>query len=259
MKLDLFNNKYKPSNVTKIIFADIVCFLLVAIFSVGFCYAYFTDKKIASGSAGMASVTIEYQYQVSGTYKPVTTTYAKLNNETEVRDLGTKLIITPGDTLTIVGRAVNTSNVPIYMLGKIEVNYKVAENAETITLTEWYNIGSNEPQIVDGTLEAETPNAVTPKALKTNTDGMYIVGAGSLGVGKYKELAIPYTFDGNLFKNGYIIESVVFTLHAHQMQYLNTAKDFGDYSSATTDGVTYSHESIYATHHMVGNLLSAGE
>ena len=259
MKLDLFNNKYKPSNVTRIIFADIVCFLLVAIFSVGFCYAYFTDKEIASGSAGMASVTIEYQHQVSGTYKPVNTAYAKLNNETTVRDLGTKLVITPGDTLTIVGRAVNTSDVPIFMLGKIEVNYKVAENAETITLTEWYNIGSNEPQLVGGNLGSETPNTEVPKKLETNADGMYVVGAGSLGVGKYKELSIPYTFDGNLFKNGYIIESVMFTLHAHQKQYLSSAEDFYNYSSVTTDGVTYSHESIYAAHQIVGNLLSKSE
>ena len=256
MKLDLFNNKYKRSNVVKIVFADIVCFLLVAIFSIGFCYAYFNAKASASGSAGMARLSVEYQYQVSGSYKAVNTAYAKLNDETVAKDLGTNLIITPGDTLTIVGRAVNTGDVPIFVLGKIEVKYKVAENAETVTLTEWYSVGSNDPQLVDGELEDETPSAETPKTLKTDADGMCIVGAGSIGARKYKELAVPYTFDGNVFKNGYIIESVVFTLHAHQKQYLNTADDFDDYSSVTTDGVTYSHESIYATNKIVGNLLS---
>ena len=256
MKLDLFNNKYKRGSVVKIIFADIVCFLLIAVFSISFCYAYFNAKEVASGAVGLAQVSVEYQYNASGTYNAVNTVYAKLNNETNAKNLGDQLIITPGDKITIVGRAVNTSSVPVFVLGKIEVSYKVAENAESITLTQWYNIGTNDPQIVDGELEDETPSAVTPTELKTNEDGMYIVGAGSLGAGKYKELSIPYTFDGELFKNGYIIESVVFTLHVHQKQYLNTADDFYNYSSVTTDDVSYSHESIYATHHITGNLLS---
>ena len=256
MKLDLFNNKYKRGNVIKIIFADIVCFLLVAIFSISFCYAYFSAKASASGSTGMASVSVEYQNEVSGIYQSVDSVYAKLNNETEIRNFGTNFIITPGDTITIVGRAVNTSSVPVFVLGKIEVTYKVAENAQPVKLTQWYNIGSNDPQVVDGELEEATPNAVTPKVLRTNEDGMYIIGSGSLGVGKYKELAIPYTFNGDLYKNGCIIESVVFTLHVHQKQYLSSADDFFNYASVTTDDVTYSHESIYATHQIVGNLLT---
>lgn len=255
MKLDLFNNKYRKSNVTKIIFADIVCFLLVAIFSISFCYSYYSDKKIASGSIGLAEVKIEYRTDADDATSVTNTVYGSLNNGAE-QTIDESLIICPGDVLNIKGYAVNTSDVSIFVLGKIEVKYKVAENAETITLTEWYNIGSNDPQIVNGELEDETPDAETPITLQTNTDGMYIVGAGSLGAGMHKELAVAYTFDGDLFENGYIIESVKFTLHAHQMQYLNMADDFNNYSSVTTGGVTYSHESIYATHQIVGNLLS---
>jgi hypothetical protein len=256
MKLDLFNNKYKRGNVVKIIFADIVCFLLVSVFSISFCYAYFSDRVSSTGFTGMASVSIEYQYQVSGSYKPVDSVYGKFNNESTVRDLGTQFTITPGDTLTIVGRAVNTSGVPVFVLGKVEVSYKVAENAQPITLTSWYNIGTNDPQLVNGTMQSETPGAEESKLLKTNEDGMYIIGAGSLGAGKYKDLSVVYTFDGELYQNGYIIQSVTLTLHAYQKQYLNSADDFDNYSSATTDGVTYSHESIYATHQIVGNLLN---
>ena len=255
MKLDLFNNKYKSSNVSKIIFADIVCFLLVAIFSIGYCYAYFSANSTISGTTGMAQVSIEYQYKVSTDYVKVDTVYAKLNDETEVRDLGSNFTITPGDTLTIVGRACNTSTVPVFVLGKIEVTYKADQNAESVTLTEWYNIGSNDSQIVDADENERTSIAVEPKAIKTNADGMCVVGAGSLGAGNYKELAIPYIFDGELYKNGYIIEGVRFSLHVHQKQYLNTADDFDNYLSATTDGVTYSQESIYATHRMMDNLL----
>ena len=61
MRIDLFENKYSPSKVSKILFFDIVCFLLVASVAFGLCYAYFSDKVAAAGVASMASMSVDYQ------------------------------------------------------------------------------------------------------------------------------------------------------------------------------------------------------
>lgn len=278
MKTNLFENKYRPSNAAKIFFVDIVCFLLVAFISIGVCYAYFSHKLEVGGFSTMANVNVQYQYDVTeGNYQQVNTVYGKVNNEDE-RDLA-GVTITPGDTITIVGRAVNTSNVSVYVLAKLTI---VTSKG---TINAWYNIGSNAPVGA----EAENPDAL-PNAIETEeskqlykksmttasgkTDEVYQVGAGVLGGSykdgeitkyRYKELAIPYTFEGEEYENGDTITSITLTLHVHQRDYLDAAEDFislykphaSNISQANPNGFIngYTTESIYAVHQITGDKL----
>lgn len=252
MKIDLFENKYKPSNAVKIFFVDIVCFLLVTFLSIGICYAYLSDHYQVSGTSTTAKVGVQYQYNASGSYVSVEDIYAKVNGgATEKLE---DITITPGDKLTIVGRAVNTSNVAVYVLAKLEI----VINDEPITV--WYNIGTNDPTIVNGTQTgADTPGALAEadyKVLTTQKMGdhdVYQVGAGSLGVDKYKELAIPYEFKGADFDNDDVISSIKLTLHVHQKNHLSTASDYALYKQYTVEG--YTTDSIYAAHYITGNKL----
>ena len=133
MKIDLFENKYKPGKVAKIIFMDIICFLLAVSLSVSVCYAYFSAKVNVKGAATFASLDIEYR-KVAG--NPSTSTnvlYGSINGGS-LQNITATTTITPGDEITIGGYAVNISNVPIYVLGRLEV----VTNKDTEVV--WYNI-----------------------------------------------------------------------------------------------------------------------
>ena len=259
MRIDLFENKYKASTAMKVFFFDIVCFLLVAIVSVGFCYSYFSDKVDVKGSTTTAHVAVQYQYSVGGVYKSVSDVYGKVNNGTE--QVLKNLIITPGDSILITGRAVNISNVQVYVLAKLEI--VIQRGNETITKTIWYNIGSNDPEIVKGEqVGTDTPNALAKEDYLTlyqdeNTK-IHQVGAGSLGAFKHKELAIPYPFEGDEYFNGDVIQSITLDMLVHQKEHLRGASDFENYSqyedvNGQING--YDTESIYAVHQMTGTVL----
>ncbi len=282
MKLDLFENKYRPSNMMKIFFVDIVCFLLVSAISLGMCYAYLSDSVSVKGSVNTAFVDVEYQYDLGEGYTSVSDIYVKLNNENQVTTLSEiKDILTPGDTITIVGRALNTSNIAVYVLAKLEIEHIKGgvEGKEVV----WINIGDNNPQYNPTTgdlLTEETKEALDKDSYKQlttadmvdeqgKTHKVYQVGAGiiagSVKKGEstyyhYKELAIPYKFSGDEYVNGDKITKITFTLTVHQKNYLRSDKtDFVLYSQfedANKKINNYDTESIYAAHYMTGNLLT---
>lgn len=280
MKRDLFENKYQPNNNgLKIFFIDIICFLMVTVISIGFCYAYFSHRVDVSGFSTTANVTVQYQYDVAGNgnYVAVSDVYGKINNGANQSLTG--IIINPGDTITILGRALNTSNVPVYVLAKLEV----ITNKGTDVV--WYNIGTNDPKATgvensdalpndveeNGYLKLETADMTTAAG---RTDKIYQVGAGSLGGSYvqdnvthyyYKDLAIPYKFDGETYENGDTVTSISLTLHVHQKDHLSTAADFVNLYKPHATGITaqvpngyingYRTESIYAAHYITGNKL----
>ncbi|MFQ6723870.1 MAG: hypothetical protein ACLRFE_00865 [Clostridia bacterium] len=265
MRIDLFKNQYKESNASKILFIDVICFLLVAILSLGICYAYMSDSADVSGDATTAHISIQYQYSVgdNGAYTAVNNLYGSINNGT-IASIDGKVFV-PGDSIVIVGRAVNTSNVSAYVLAKLEINY--TRNGNVYKEEVWYNIGSNEPVYdEDGkTIVAETPNALASNEYKklytaemgADNEDVYQIGAGSFGANKYKDLAIPYQFDGEKFTNGDVINSIKLYLCAHQKDYLRSASDFEKYSKYETSGHIngYTTESIYASHYITGKEL----
>ena len=271
MKIDLFENKYRPSNGIKIVFIDIVCFLLVATLTIGFCYAYLSGKAEIEGSATMAKVAVDYQYDTGSGYVSVDEVYVKLNGSNTAQSL-TDTMLTPGDKITIVGRVVSLSNVSVYMLAKLEI--KTKQKGEDITEVVWFNIGSNDPLLDEEGKEIEDPDhtsaALTEVDYKqlttTNKVGdygaydIYQVGASSLGEHKTKDLAIPYTFSGDKYVNGDEITSVKFTLHVHQKDHLRLASDFylySEFENANKEINGYSTESIYAAHYITDNQLDA--
>ena len=255
MKANLFENKYKPSNAVKVFFADVVCFLIVTILSIGFCYSYFSGSAGASGSSRTANVAVQYQYNGVA----VTEIYGTINDGA-VRSL-TNATFTPGDKIVIVGSAYNLSNVPVYVLAKLEI---VTNNG---TITEWYNIGSNDPaysdkgiQLEDDDVDALTEYLKLNKVAQSDGKEIHQVGAGSLGASKYKNLAIPYEFKGSEYDNDDTITSINLTLHVHQKAHLRSdTSDFVLYTPYEHEGKIngYDTESIYATHQMTGDLLVA--
>lgn len=261
MKIDLFENKYKPSNAVKIFFADVVCFLLVAMITIGLCYAYLSDKADVSGTASTAKVAVEYQYNGAVSSE----VYVKVNGGA-VQALSSAQIL-PGDKITIVGSIVSQSNVSAYTLAKLEI--VSIQSGEEVTETIWYNIGSNDPtfdangeEIVDGVnnttaLDEEGYIELYTEELTVGgqTHTVYKVGAGSLGAYKTKDLAIPYTFDGETYKNGDTIVSVTLTLHAHQKDHLSSASDWDLYNQYAGQITGYDIESIYAVHYITGTQL----
>lgn len=279
MKIDLFENKYKSSNGFKIFFIDIVCFLLVAVVSIGFCYSYFSHSIEISGFSTTANVDVEYQYYDTQQSKYVVgqQVYGKINNGAE--QLLTGAMITPGDTITILGRVVNTSNVAVYVLAKLTI----VVNGEPKEI--WYNIGTNDAEMTGVANSSALPNANEEYDYKTltmldmttpsgKTDKVYQVGAGSLA-GSYKsgeetkyhhkDLAIPYVFTGSEYKNGDTITSITLTIHVHQRDHLSSAKDFIELYKPHATNISegnngfingYTTESIYAAHYITGNKLS---
>ena len=259
MKIDLFENKYKPSNALKIFFADVVCFLLVAIISVGVCYAYFSNSVSITGDASMAQVTVEYQALVDGNYQTVDYVSAIINpTESSTEDDAVSLngtMITPGDTIKIVGRAMNTSTVSVYVLARLNIEVLRAGSASSTVETIWFYIGENDPGVANGGNGTPTIEDNEVKILTIAENGFYNVGAGSLGAARYKQLAITYTFSGADYQNGDVIKSVSLRLQVHQKDYLETADDYDLYTSVTNGGKTHSQSSVYAAHHITGHLV----
>ena len=256
MRRDIFQENYK-GNAVKVLFADLVVFLLVTIFSIGFCYSYFSDEVKATGNTTTAVVTVAYRadYDDAGSSETI---YGCINNASgTAQEISTKNIaLTPGDALYIKGYAVNTSNVAVYVLAKleIEITEQVDENTTTTTTeTHWYNIANN--QLVDSTATGSY----------TSQAGVYKVGASSLEAYDskyerddfYKELSIKYEYDGATHTNAHTITSIKLTLHVHQKEYLRQADDFTKYSTEEVEGKIgdYTTESIYAAHQITGKTL----
>lgn len=242
MKRNMFQNKYTNSNLLKIFFADIVCFLVVAICSVGFCYSYFNDKADASGTAGMAKVTIDYRKVAGDEDTSIDVVYGSINGGSLV-DLTSSVFISPGDVLNIRGYAVNTSNVAVYVLAKLEIT--VDDGTQETTEAKWFNISNNLELTEDAT-------------------GLYEVGASSLdiagtGTTYYQAISLTYTFEGAKYTNEHEIKGVKLTLHAHQKEYLELASDYSKYSKFDDDKdgyiSGYTIQSLYAAHYITGELL----
>lgn len=220
MKRDIFENQYRGSNLLKVFFADVVCFLVVAIFSVGFCYSYFSDKVGAEGDATMASISIKY-CTTSNIASATNQVKATLNGGSEI-DLTNTTAISPGDSIVIKGYAINNSGIDAYALARLEI--ATAVDTEVV----WYNIDNNKP------LYAER--------------GLFQVGASVLQNDVPKPLSIPYTFEGDRYTNEHTITGITLTLHAHQKDFLNIADDYNNYSAVNG----YAKDSIYAAHHITG-------
>ncbi len=252
MKRDIFQDNYK-GNAMKVLFVDLVVFLLVTIFSVGFCYSYFSSKVDATGNATTAMVTVAYRtnYSDEGNRDII---YGNIEDG-EVQDISSAdLKLTPGDTLYIRGYAVNTSNVSVYVLAKLEVTITetTTDGSNEVKEVYWYNISNNKK--VAETVDGQFPSPVT----------RYTVGASSLGpVDKdfirtdfYQELSIPYEYGGK-YTNAHTITNIKLTLNVHQKDYLRMGDDFSKYSVGEVEGKLgdYATESIYAAHQMTGQLL----
>ena len=242
MKRYMFQNKYTSSNLLKVFFADVVCFLVVAICSVGFCYSYFSNKADVSGTAGMAKVSIDYRKVPTDAITSTDVIYGSVNNGS-LTDLTPSVFISPGDILNIQGYAVNVSNVDVYVLARIEVT--INDGTQDITEAKWFNIANNLELTVD-------------------ENGLHEVGASSLtanGVSNtyYQQISLTYTFEGEKYTNEHQIKGVKLSLHAHQKDYLELAADYENYSNFDTDkdGLINGYEisSLYASHYMIGNLL----
>ncbi len=240
MKIDLFENKYKVSNIAKVLFIDIVCFLLFSVISVSVCYAYFSSKADVTGTGTLAGVSVEYHANVDSAYISVSEIYVDDGYGASMPLANS--VITPGDTITIVGHAVNTSDVGVYAIAKVTVNW--VDLTEEKTEDTWYTVGGKTgSEFIELTMD---------------NNGIYQVGAGSIDSKDYIELAIPYTFDGATYENTDQITKITVTLYVHQKDHLRNASDFENYSAyedASGKINEYATESIYATHYMTGNIL----
>lgn len=255
MRRDIFEDNYK-GNAVKVLFIDLVIFLLVTILSVGFCYSYFSDKVDATGNATTANVDVVYR-KVYNDANPYNVIYGKVGLTGAEKDItDSNIALTPGDTLYITGYAVNTSNVAVYVLAKLEVTIvEDKTEGEDVTTTEvyWYNIDNN--TIVDSAINGAYASPTV----------RYTAGASSLEAydGKfersdfYKHLSIPYKYDGSTHTNLHTVTGIKLTLHVHQKDYLRQADDFAKYSNGEQNGKigTYATESIYAAHQMTGRTL----
>ena len=189
---------------------------LVAIFSIGFCYAYFSDKASASGGGALGSVSIKY-CSTANIATETTQIKATLNGGSEI-NLTSSVGIAPGDEIVIKGYAVNTSSVVIYAMAKLEI----VTNKGTEVI--WYNIvDGNKVSLDNGVLQA---------------------GAGALDANVAQALALSYTFDGTKYNNEYTITSISLNLYAHQKDFLSSADDYNDYVAVNG----YTQDSIYAAH-----------
>ena len=244
MKINMFQNKYQTSNLLKIFFVEVVCFLVVAILSIGVCYSYFSDKEDATGNASMAIMTIDYRTDATNENTSVNVVYGYLSSSTNktATEITSSTIITPGDVLTVKGYAVNTSEVGVYVLAKLEVSFN--DGTADGTDVAWYNISNNTELTMDD-------------------NGLYEIGASALDAHKtgtyYQELSFNYTFDGTKYINDYTITGIKLTLHIHQKDYLQDASDYGNYSQFDEDGDGYINgyaiSSLYAAHYITGNVL----
>ena len=144
MKLDVFSNKSNKHGLLKILFVDIVCFFVITISLISFCYSYFSDKADVEGKVNTAMVSIDYRTDKDDPSSSSNEIYAQVNGGA-LTTLSSITTINPGDNIVIKGYAVNTSDVSVYTLAKLQViNHDY--NLDIIdTETIWYNISSNTP------------------------------------------------------------------------------------------------------------------
>ena len=225
MKLDVFCNKSNKHSLLKILFVDIVCFFVITISLISFCYSYFSDKADVTGKVSTAMVSIDYRTNKDDPSSSSNEIYAQVNGGA-LTTLSSITTINPGDDIVIKGYAVNTSDVSVYTLAKLQViNYDY--NSDIIdTETVWYNISSNTPVYIQ--------------------QGVAKVTASVLNVGASQAINISYTFDEERYTNEYSSISVSLALYAHQKDYLNLSEDY----------INYPSDSAYATHYLLNRKRS---
>ena len=192
----------------KWIFADIICFAIILIVAFGFCSAYFSSKLQISGNSSLGHLDVMYcQNSTSTTNSQYV--YGSINGGSPVTLNTINTMIAPGDTLKIQGYAVNTSNVDVFVLGRLEIKF-TNQNSVSEQEVVWYNIATGTPLYVER--------------------GLFQVGASVLyeaGVsGDRQQINASYTFSGDKFINGYTIDSVIFELVGHQAEFINFANEF---------------------------------
>ena len=233
MKIDLFENKYSPSRFSKIIFMDIICFLLAISMAFGVCYSYFSDKVGAQGATALTSLNIDYRVQADDPSTSSNVVYGSINDGAEgFITAGT--VINPGDTLNIRGYAVNTSNkIDIYAMTRVEI----VTNKDREVL--WFGQTAQDQLFME--------------------KGMFNGIAYAIDAGESNAINIDYVFDGDKYTNQHIIQSITLTLHAHQKDYLTSASDYQDYAPFDMSGENMRgevNEAVYATHQIIGRKRS---
>lgn len=238
MKRDILQKQYKTTGLFWTFFADIICFLVVTVLSVGFCYSYFSDKVNVLGDATTATIAVSYQNDSGAKLTNIT---AKVNGATAASLNGIK--IAPGDEITITGNAVSigdegtaaSATADAYLLAELNVVNKDSSGNVIDEESVWYNVVDDKKVYVER--------------------GLFQVGASVLTAGATQALSIPYTFEGDKYDEDYVTISLTLTLHTHQKAFLDLAEDYNNYSAVGT----YSKESIYATHCITGRKRDVWE
>ena len=238
MKRDILQKQYKTAGLFRTFVADIICFFVITVLSVGFCYSYFSDKVDVLGDATTATIAVSYQY---GAGAKLTNITAKVNGGASAGLNGIQ--IAPGDTITITGNAVSigdegtaaSATADAYLLAELNIVNKDASGNIIDEETVWYNVVNNKVVYVER--------------------GLFQVGASVLQAGATQALSIPYTFEGDKYNENYQTISLALTLHTHQKAFLDLAEDYNNYSAVGT----YSKESIYATHRITGRKRDVWE
>lgn len=205
MRTNLLQDKHSRSR-RKLIFVEVICLAIVAMLSFGLCYAYFSGSVTLSGTPRMGVLEVMYCKNSTDTTGSAAI-YGSINNGT-ASDLSTIRYVAPGEKLAIKGYAVNSSNIDVFVLGRLEV-VATTPNGNTETEVVWYNISNGQELYVE--------------------QGRFQVGASVLyangGTGDRQEINASYTFDGDKYTNGYSITSVKFELLGHQAEHLDFASD----------------------------------
>lgn len=238
MKRDILQKQYKTAGLFRTFIADIICFFVITVLSVGFCYSYFSDKVDVLGDATTATIAVSYQ---DGAGAKLTNITAKVNGGASAGLNGIQ--IAPGDTITITGNAVSigdegtaaSATADAYLLAELNIVNKDASGNIIDEETVWYNVVNNKVVYVER--------------------GLFQVGASVLQAGATQALSIPYTFEGDKYNENYQTISLALTLHTHQKAFLDLAEDYNNYSAVGT----YSKESIYATHRITGRKRDVWE
>lgn len=237
MKLKLPYSKIDRNKWFRWITIDLICFVVVSIVSFGFCYAYFRSEVKVVGVSNTATVSIEYRYEENGDASSIV--YAEVAGSiVPINSMSTYKIV-PGETIVIKGYAVNTSNVDVYVMGKLKVESKGSDGEMKASEITWFNINNGEFMGEDGlgigasslsaSVWGSNSTIVTPDSAK-------------------QELSLEYTFNPVLYENGDSIFNIEFTLSVHQKDFLSLADDYNDFYEL--EG--YTHEQVYAAHCITG-------